>query len=198
MVSPQETYKLGVAGLTRHLPKVRVSPTLRIASFVMLGDTELVERCAEALYHHPDYPKFEVDVLVCPEAKAIPLAHALARLTQVNYIVVRKSVKSYMQDPLVAEAQSITTAGKQQLVLNGADVVKLRGHQVCIVDDVVSTGGSITGLENFLRKAGCRVICKVAVLLEEGDYDRGDLVFLERLPVSPGRRGDNDRNHGFG
>lgn len=185
MSGSSDTYTLTVAGVTRRLPKVRVSPTLRIASFVMLGDTELIERSAEALYKHPDFPKYEVDVLVCPEAKAIPLAHALARLTQVNYIVVRKSVKSYMQNPLTAEARSITTAGKQLLVLDGTDVERLKGRQICIVDDVVSTGGSLVGLENLLEKAGCRVICKVAVLLEEGGYDRGDLVYLERLPVFP-------------
>jgi adenine phosphoribosyltransferase len=183
MDAPGNTYKLTVAGVTRHLPRVRVSPSLSIASFVMLGDTELIEKCADALYNHRDFPKYEVDVLVCPEAKAIPLAHALARLCQVNYIVVRKSVKSYMQDPLTEQAQSITTAGTQMLVLNGPDVQKLRGRQVCIVDDVVSTGGSITALERLLTKAGCRVIGKVAVLLEEGGYDKGDLVYLERLPV---------------
>lgn len=38
-----ETYTLHVAGLTRELKKVRVAPNLRIASFVMLGDTRLIE-----------------------------------------------------------------------------------------------------------------------------------------------------------
>ena len=185
MASPAAlgSYKLTVAGVTRHLPKVRVSPSLSIASFVMLGDTELIEKSADALYNHPQFPKYEIDVLVCPEAKAIPLAHALARLSQVNYIVVRKSVKSYMQNPMTEEVQSITTAGRQMLVLNGPDVDKIRGRQVCVVDDVVSTGGSIVGIERLLTKAGCKVICKVAVLLEEGGYDKGDLVYLERLPV---------------
>lgn len=182
----QDTYRLTVAGVTRYLPKVRVSETLSIASFVMLGDTELIEKTAHALYDHKDYPKYEIDILVCPEAKAIPLAHALAHLTQVNYIVVRKSVKSYMQDPLVEQVRSITTKGTQDLVLNGPDVERIRGRQVCVVDDVVSTGGSIVGLERLLQKAGCRVITKVAVLLEEGGYTGEDLIYLERLPVFPG------------
>lgn len=45
-----ETYTLHVAGLTRELKKVRVAPNLRIASFVMLGDAGLIEKCADALY----------------------------------------------------------------------------------------------------------------------------------------------------
>ena len=44
-----ETYTLNVAGLQRELPKVKIHDELTIASFVMFGDTELVERCAEKL-----------------------------------------------------------------------------------------------------------------------------------------------------
>lgn len=44
-----EFYELKLVGLTRKLPKVKISETLAIASFVMLGDTELVEKTAEEL-----------------------------------------------------------------------------------------------------------------------------------------------------
>jgi adenine phosphoribosyltransferase len=178
-------YTLRVAGLVRQLPRVAVSDTLEIASFVMLGDTELIERSAQALYEHERYPKYDIDVLVCPEAKAIPLAHALAKLTQVNYVVVRKSIKAYMEDPIVESVQSITTTSEQSLVLDGPDAKKIRGRNVCVVDDVVSTGGSIVSLEKLLVKAGCRVVAKATVLLEEGGYPGDDLIYLERLPVFP-------------
>ena len=65
----------------------------------------------------------------------------------------------------------------------GLDVEKLEGKNICIVDDVVSTGGSIIGLENMLKKIECNVVCKVAVLLEEAGYDKDDLVYLEKLPI---------------
>ncbi len=181
----EDFYTLKVAGLKRRLPKIRISDSLAIASFVMLGDTELVERTARALYEHPSFPRYDVDVLVCPEAKAIPLAHAIANLLQVNYIVVRKSVKSYMKDPVVEKVTSITTSGEQLLVLNGADLARIRGRNVCIVDDVVSTGGSIIALERLLLKTGCTVVSKVAVLLEEAGYTGEDLIYLEKLPVFP-------------
>jgi len=178
-------YTLNIAGLRRRLPKIRINDKLTIASFVMLGDTELIEKTAQALYEHPHFPKYRIDVLVCPEAKAIPLTHVLAKLLQVNYIVARKSLKSYMSDPVVEKVTSITTAGEQLLVLDCPDVESINGRNVCIVDDVVSTGGSINSLEKLLAKVGCKVICKAAVLLEEAGYEKDDLVYLERLPIFP-------------
>ncbi len=179
-----EFYELNVAGLTRKLPKVKINDELAIASFVMFGDTELIEACAEAIILHPDFPALnEIDILCSPEAKSIPLVHAVARRLGINYVIARKSVKGYMSDPIVEKVQSITTIGAQTLVLDRCDVEKLEGKRVCIVDDVVSTGGSIVGLEKMLEKIDCEVICKAAVLLEEAGYDKDDLVYLEKLPI---------------
>jgi adenine phosphoribosyltransferase len=180
-----EFFELEVAGLKRKLPKVKINDKLAIASFVMFGDTELVERCALHLSIHPDFPKEvdAIDVLICPEAKAIPLTHALARVLHLGYVVARKSVKGYMIDPMIEKVQSITTIGAQTLVLDRCDVEKLEGKKVCIIDDVVSTGGSIIGLQNMLETIDCNVVCKMAVLLEEAGYDKDDLVYLEKLPI---------------
>jgi len=179
-----EFYELKVAGLVRRLKKVRVVETLVIASFVMLGDTKLIEACADALL--PLLPKKRIDMLVCLEAKGIPLTHALAVRLGVDYVTVRKSVKSYMEDPLIVEVQSITTAGTQLLVMDGVDRAKVEGKRICVVDDVVSTGGSLRSVEKLLAEANAEVVAKTAVLLEEGGYDGQDLVYLERLPVFPG------------
>jgi adenine phosphoribosyltransferase len=176
-----ETYTLNVAGLQRELPKVKIHDELTIASFVMFGDTELIERCAESLT-----TKFNaslIDYFVCPEAKAIPLIHACSRIMGVNYIVIRKSVKGYMTDPITEKVQSITTIGEQNLVLDKIDVDKIKGKNVAIIDDVVSTGGSISSVEKLLDKVGANVTCKAAVLLEEAGYENPDLIYLEKLPV---------------
>ena len=45
-----EYYTLQICGIKRELKKVKVAPNLIIASFVMLGDTELIEKCADFLY----------------------------------------------------------------------------------------------------------------------------------------------------
>ena len=179
-----ETYTLNVAGLQRELPKVKIHDELAIASFVMFGDTELIEACAEQLILQAGFPsKDEIDILCCPEAKGIPLVHAVARILEKNYVIARKSVKGYMSEPMVEKVQSITTIGAQTLVLDGSDIEKLEGKNVCIVDDVVATGGSIIGMVNMLNKIKCNVVCKAAVLLEDAGYDKDDLVYLENLPI---------------
>lgn len=175
-------YSLKICGLTRELKKIKVAPGLVIASFVMLGDTQLIEKCADALYLKVK-KLGNIDMIVCPEAKGIPLAHALSVRLGVSYVVARKSVKSYMEAPIVSEVKSITTAEKQVIVINGPDAQKLKGKNVCVVDDVVSTGGSLRSLENILAQTGCNIMSKVAALLEEGGYRGKDLIYLDTLPV---------------
>lgn len=179
-----EFYELKVAGLTRKLPKVKINDELAIASFVILGDTELIEECAEAIILHADFPKKEeIDILISPEAKAIPLVHTIARRLEKDYIVARKSIKGYMDNPMIEKVQSITTIGAQTLVLDGCDVEKIKEKKVCIIDDVVSTGGSLIGLQAMLEKIDCEIVCKAAILLEEAGYDKGDILYLEKLPI---------------
>lgn len=173
-------YELHLAGLTRQLPLCPVSEELTIASFVMLGDVQIVEACADELVKKVPAG---VEYIVCPEAKAIPLAHAMALRMGIPYVVLRKRLKAYMVDPIVVEVQSITTAGKQTLILDGTDAKKLEHKKVLILDDVVSTGGSLHAVEQVLAHTSCQVVAKAAPLLEEGGYDGKDLIYLGILPV---------------
>jgi len=179
-----EFYELNITGLTRKLPKVKINDELAIASFVMLGDTELIENCAEAIILHKDFPnKDEIDIFCSPEAKSIPLVHTISRKLKKDYVIVRKGIKGYMDNPMIEKIQSITTIGAQILVLDRCDVKKLEGKKVGIIDDVVSTGGSLVGLQSMLEKIDCSIVCKAAVLLEEAGYDKDDLIYLEKLPI---------------
>lgn len=182
-----ETYTLRVAGLTRELPVVQVADGLSIASFVMLGDTELVNACARELADK--LSPFDFDLIVGPEAKVLPLLQSMATLLgHPRYIVCRKSLKAYMRDPVAVEAQSITTHGKQTLALDGVDASRVRGKKVAIVDDVVSTGGSLAAVEDLMRVAGAEVVVRASVL-KEGDSYTADLIYLEKLPVFTRRAG---------
>ena len=109
--------------------------------------------------------------------------HVISRILGVDYIVARKSVKGYMVDPIVEKVESITTIGEQMLVLDKPDADKIKGKNVCIIDDVVSTGGSIISVEKLMKKAEANVVCKAAVLLEDAGYNNPDLVYLENLPI---------------
>ena len=113
-----ETYTLKVAGLTRELTICKVNDHMDIAAFIMLGDTELtVAAAAELLKKCPAF-----DILLTAEAKGIPLAHEMSRQSGKPYVCARKNVKLYMKDPVVVEDQSITTEGKQKLVIDRKEI----------------------------------------------------------------------------
>ncbi len=88
-------------------------------SFVLLGDDELSYAAAKELLSK--LPK-DFDYLVTMESKGIPLTHDLGLLTNHPHsIVLRKSIKGYMQHPVTTSVNSITTKHQQELVLNGDD-----------------------------------------------------------------------------
>lgn len=96
MIPSNKKYEIIIAGLKRDLPVVQITDDMAIASFVLLGDSQLVLKAAEALL--PKIP--EVDYLITAEAKGIPLVQELARLLNMDrYFVARKSIKPYMVNP---------------------------------------------------------------------------------------------------
>ena len=174
-----KTYTLHVAGLTRELPICKINDHLDIAAFIMFSDVELTIACAKALLEKcPDF-----DVILTAEAKGIPLAYEMSRQSGKQWIPARKGVKGYMTDPVIVEDQSITTAGTQKLYLGRDDADLIRGKRILIMDDVISTGGSLHALETLVQAAGGTVADRVAVLAEGAAKDRKDIKFLAPLPV---------------
>ena len=88
-----------------------------------------------------------------------------------------------MTEPLSVSVNSITTEYDQKLYLGMEDVEKIKGKRVLILDDVISTGESLTALENLCEEAGGIVVGKAAVLAEGDAADRDDIIFLEKLPL---------------
>ena len=130
-----ETYTLHVAGLTRELPICKVNDHMDIAAFIMFSDVELTVACAAELLKK--VPEF--DVILTAEAKGIPLAYEMSRQSGKQWLPARKGAKLYMQDPVVNEDESITTAGKQVLVMDRKDIEYMNGKRILIVDDVAKS-----------------------------------------------------------
>jgi adenine phosphoribosyltransferase len=171
------THSVTVGGETRDLPIVNVGP-VSVALLNLLGDTRLTEAAAAALARR--MPE-GVEVLVTPEVKAVPLAHALSVRTGLPYVVVRKTRKPYMVGAIERTVRSITTGTPQDLVVDGADIGRLRGKAVAIVDDVVSTGGTLRSLTELLEEVGARVVATL-VVFTEGE-PRDDVFALGHLPL---------------
>jgi adenine/guanine phosphoribosyltransferase-like PRPP-binding protein len=179
-MSKRDLYEVEVAGLVRHFPLFEVAPGVRIAIFNMLGDTYVVKAAAAALAER--LKTTPADVLVTAEAKSIPLIYEMSALMGLPYVVLRKSYKSYMGQTISAETVSITTGKPQTLYLDEKDQALIDDRQVIIVDDVVSTGSTLTGMKQVVEKANGR-ISQVAAVFTEGDGDWSEIVALGNLPV---------------
>ena len=172
-------YKMTIAGCQRQLPICPISDSLDIAGFVMFGDVEVTEAAAKALMEKcPEH-----DVTVTAESKGIPLAYEMARIGCRNYVVARKGIKAYMEEPIHVEVKSITTDHVQKLYLSKADCESLRDKRILIVDDVISTGESLAAIEELLHSVGGQVVGKACVLAEGDAKDRTDIIYLEPLPL---------------
>ncbi len=176
------TYPIEVAGLRRELPICKVTEELYIGAFIVFGDAELTVACARELLKL--VPADSYDYMLTAEAKSIPLIHEMARQSGAEkYFIARKGPKAYMPDPIHVTDKSITTAGEQKLFLGRDDAELIRGKRVLLMDDVISTGGSLHAMEALVAMAGGTVTGKVAVLAEGDAQNRSDIRFLAPLPV---------------
>ena len=176
----KEYYRLNVAGITRDLKLFPVSDTLSIAAFILFGDVELTCACAKALAEIAP----EHDILLTAEAKSIPLIHEMARQMGENeYVVARKGEKVYMEDIVKVTVTSITTKKEQMLCIGKKEAELICGKRVLIIDDVISTGESLTAMEKLVEAVGGNIVGKMAVLAEGDAIERDDITVLAPLPL---------------
>ncbi|MBR5439587.1 MAG: adenine phosphoribosyltransferase [Clostridia bacterium] len=174
-------YTVNINGYDAYLPILPLPSGINIAFFNLHGNSELTEHCGKELAKYLT----DCEVLITAESKGLQLTHVTAReLNQHYYAVARKSKKLYMQDGIdITIESSITTGQEQKLYLSKHDVDLIKGKKVGIVDDVVSTGASLKGLEDLVIKAG-GIIHKKAFVLAEGDAaDRKDVIYLAKIPL---------------
>ncbi|MDR1468562.1 MAG: hypothetical protein LBT00_04650 [Spirochaetaceae bacterium] len=181
------SYSVGLTPeLTVVLPLIRDPATgFAFYSFNMMGKAAWCEKTAQELAARltlGDPP----EVFVTAEAKAIALTQELARnMRHDRYVILRKSRKSYMRDPVSFRGGSITS-GEQEYWVEQADLDYLGGKRVALVDDVVSTGGTA---KTFLKVAGlaqCRLEVFCCVLTEGTrwtEFEGLPVISLNHIPL---------------
>ncbi|MEZ5334743.1 MAG: hypoxanthine/guanine phosphoribosyltransferase [Methanolobus sp.] len=105
--------------------------------------------------------KGDFDKILAIEAMGIPLATAISMKTGVPFTIIRK--RPYELEGEIKLSQE-TGYSKGELYIN--DVRK--GDRVLIVDDVISTGGTLVALVNALENIGAQVTDNI-VVIERGD-----------------------------
>lgn len=129
-----------------------------ITDGVPLVEAELLQEVADAA---SEYANLNVDKIVCVEAMGIHLATAISILTDIPFVVVRK--RSYGLEGEVAVHQT-TGYSEGELYINGLE----EGDRVFLVDDVVSTGGTMIAVIKALKRIGIEIV-DVMAIIEKGD-----------------------------
>lgn len=120
---------------------------------------ELLDEVADAIV---DVSGMDCDLILAPEAMGIPLAVAVTERTGIPYAVIRK--RSYGLPGEIRLDQS-TGYSKSPMYINDVSA----GDRVMVVDDVISTGGTLRAVIGALGKAGVSVSEVTAVYCKNRD-----------------------------
>lgn len=174
-----DVHEVLIGAVRRALPIREVAPGIRVALFSILGDWEVTEAAGVELARRIPAG---TDALLMPDGKAQALLHVMGREAKKLTIVARKEKKPYLAEPVVeVSVKSITTSREQRLVLGADDAMRLRGCKVVMVDDVISTGGTLDAVRKLLEQTGAE-LHGVMTIFTEGDR-RPDVISLGHLPL---------------
>ncbi|WP_292460940.1 hypoxanthine/guanine phosphoribosyltransferase [Methanothermococcus sp.] len=121
------------------------------------------------------------DKIVTAEAMGIPIATAVSLYSDIPYVIMRK--RRYLLEGEIPVHQE-TGYSKGELYLNGVN----KGDKVLIVDDVLSTGGTMVAIIKALEKAGAHIediVCAIErgngkeMVKEKTGYDVKTLVKID-------------------
>jgi len=98
-----------------------------------------------------------VDKIVTPEAMGIHISTAVSLMTDIPVVVVRK--RRYGLDDEVSLSK-VTGYAESEMYINDVH----DGDRVLVLDDVLSTGGTLTALLGALEDIGAEVVDTVAVI----------------------------------
>ena len=132
------------------------------------------------------YADLDVDKIVAVEAMGIHLATALSLATDIPFVVIRKREYGLEGETQVYQK---TGYGSSNLYINDLH----EGERILLIDDVVSTGGTLIALIKTLKDLGLEIKSTVAVIekgegkeIVERETDM-DVLSLEKLNVTDGK-----------
>ncbi|MFW5956067.1 MAG: hypoxanthine/guanine phosphoribosyltransferase [Halorhabdus sp.] len=109
----------------------------------------------------------DVDKIVTPAAMGIHISTAVSLMTDIPLVVIRK--RQYGLDGEVS-LQQVTGYSESEMYVN--DVYE--GDKVLVLDDVLSTGGTLVGITGALAEIGADIVDIVAVIKKVGGENKVD------------------------
>jgi adenine/guanine phosphoribosyltransferase-like PRPP-binding protein len=165
-----QTYTVDIAGELVTLPIVPINQKVAISLLMVIDmGVRFGERIGQALADH--LRPFKPDIIVGAATLGIPVVIEVSRALRLDqYVIAQKSPKIHLADALVQELESVTSAGKQRLMLDRRSVPLLAGRRVAVVDDVVATGSSLAATIALARAAGAQIVGAGVILTEGHDW----------------------------
>lgn len=116
-------------------------------------DPELLK---EVISNIVDIGCMDCEKIVAAEAMAIPLSVALSMRIDKPYVVIRKQKYGL---PGEVSVEQITGYSKANMFVNGV----YEGDRILIVDDVLSTGGTLKAIVQALKTIGAEIVDTIVV-----------------------------------
>jgi len=109
----------------------------------------------------------DIDKIVTPAAMGIHISTAVSLMTDIPLVVIRK--RQYGLDGEVSLAAQ-TGYSESEMYINDVE----EGDRVLVLDDVLSTGGTMKAILDALEHIGAEVIDVVAVIKKAGPNELDD------------------------
>ena len=173
-MAQRQSFRAAIGSQYLDLPVVPLNEDLAVALLITVdhgvGFCEQAGRdLAEQLNDH------KVEVVCSVATMGIPLAIEVTRALGLDdYAIVHKTKKIHLADGEWEPVRSITTSAEQSLGFDRARLHAVAKKRVAIVDDVISTGGSIRAATNLVRRVGGDVVA-LGCLATEGSAWRDSL-----------------------
>lgn len=120
----------------------------------------VLQEATEGIVRHLGADLDRIDLFVTAEAMGLPLAAAVSLATGKPFVTVRKRAYGLAGERVLEQR---TGYSHTKLYLNGIRP----GDRVAILDDVISTGGTLRALADGLRDAGAELVRVAAVFTKE-------------------------------
>lgn len=169
-MSLQDTYHATIGSQHLELPIADLSDDLSIALLISVDhgvafSAQAGRDLAGAL------ADVDIDVVVSVATMGIPLAIETSRALGLDdYVILHKTKKIHLADGHSVAVKSITTNAEQRLILDRARTHKVEGKRVAIVDDVISTGGSISAALQLVRHVGGHPVALGCMVTEGSEW----------------------------
>ena len=188
-MSAKVSYLTTVGSQSLGLPVVDLSESLSIALLISVDHgvkfSEVAGAELAALLEDRG-----IEIVVSVATMGIPLAIETTRALDLDdYVILHKTKKIHLADGEAEPVRSITTDQEQSLLFDKARLHAVRGRRVAIVDDVISTGGSICAALRLVRRVGGIPVALGCLVTEGSGWQdaRGDdadlVVSLGKIPV---------------